>query len=195
MARKRISASPTLPDLIRRTSRLKRILVLLLKRFPESGTSIFPLLNRWRLDGDATYESAQTAAAEWTSQYGDYIRDLEGYISHVMLRPDLFSGLPFNSRLLDFSAVECIRRLSLQEAALKRMQADDTQRSRPSMAADLDSVCDGLRAAVKRNGTKHVMNKTQLSRDTIGDIIARRVVPQKPTIKKLKDYLLTERTP
>ena len=155
------------------------------------------LLNpRWRnLVGEmhGPYERKQVAAVKWISQYGDYIHDLEGYVSGVMLRPDLFNGLPFNGQLRELSADECIRRLSLQEAALKRIQGSEIQGPRPSTITASHALSDELQAVVKRKGTKHVGSEAGLNRDTVGDVAGRRVVPQRATVNKLKKYLDSEK--
>jgi hypothetical protein len=197
MAQKRIGTIATLAHLIRRTSKLRRDLVLLQLRFPEDQlepeSRVFPRLvsTRWRNlvgENNGPYERKRTEAVSWICQYGDYIRDLEGYISSVMLRPDLFSALPFNGQL-ELSADDCVQRLSLQEAALKRIQAGETQGYRSSATKDLGSLRDRLRAAVQRNGLKDIVCKIGANPDTINDFIRGRSLPRKATVDRFENYL------
>jgi hypothetical protein len=196
MSQKKTGTIPTLAGLIRRTSKLRRDLVSLQRRFPEDQLEpenrVFPRLisPRWRnLVGDVhgPYDRKHTEAVNWISQYGDYIRDLEGYVAGVMLRPDLFSSLPFNGQL-ELSADECVRRLSLQEGALKRIQAVAKEHC-TSTREDLDSLRDHLIAAVETNGMKDLVAGTGLNRDTINDFIRGRSSPRKPTLYNFRSYL------
>jgi hypothetical protein len=155
MAAKRIREIPTLSALRKSTSKLRRDLESLMKRFPEEGLApedqiFFRLLStRWRR---LPKDSKRMEASRWMDQYGQYVQDLEGYFSYVLLKPDLFNTLPFNGRH-ELSAEECIRRLELQEEALRRLDTNDV-------------VISELHAAVRSKGLKRVademgMNRTQ----------------------------------
>jgi hypothetical protein len=120
------------------------------------------------------YDLRQTKAIRWIDQYGKYIQDLEDYFRRKISKPKMFENLPFNGKL-QLSAKDCILQLTLQEAALRKIDSDD--------------VCVRLAMAVKRYGTKRVAEESGLNRDTIADIAAGRVTPHTKTAEKIEKYL------
>jgi len=201
MPRMSAAAVPDLPDLIRRTSQLRLKLIALMKRFPEDhldlGERIFVrLLNPvWRnqVGGmHGPYERKQTEVIAWIERYYSYLRDLELYVTSVLLKPEWFLALPLNQNLRP-PAEECVRRLGFQEAALKEIL--DRQRSPVGGQdrGDLD-LRVRLKAAIALYGLKDCSAVTGLSRDTINDLLSRRVLrPHQKTVKKLDEYLENRR--
>ena len=135
MTKRTSTTVPTLAGLIRRTARLRRDLVALVRNFPEDdlelGDRIFVrLLNpMWRNRFGKKYEpdqKKQIAAVEWIERYRNYLRDVEVLICGVMLQPEMFNTLPLHSLPTlppyQYSADECVRRLDVQEAALRRLR-------------------------------------------------------------------------
>ena len=202
------TAIPTLAKLIRRTVQLRRDLLALMKTFPEDdlqlGDRIFiRLLNPlWRNPSGKSYDpeqQKQIAAIEWIERYQNYLRDVEAWICSVMLKPELFNSLPLN-RLpnlppFQHSADECIRRLDLQEAALKRLQKQDaapkSRRSDDKVARRVVDLRGELRAVIDRVGLDDCVAKTRLNRDTINDFLNGKTQPRKKTEEKMEEYLKT----
>ncbi len=194
MPRKGDTYVPDIPDLIRRTAKLRRDLIALVRRFPEDHLELADrifvrLLNpMWRnpIGGiHAPFEQKQAEAIHWIDQLLEYLRDLEGCISGVMLRPKLFRALPLHS-YLQLSAAECIRRLLLQEAALKRIQSAPPQSS--PVVDSQDDLCTRLGVAVEDYGVEYCASESRLNRDTINDIVTGRVErPRKKTREKLEN--------
>jgi hypothetical protein len=196
MPRRSKTSIPALPDLIRRTCKLRQELVAMVSRFPEDhlglADKIFPrLLNPvWRkqIGGlHGPYDEKQSRAVRWIERLVEYLQDLEGCISGVMLRPELFRKLPLSAHL-HLSADECIRRLVLQEAALKRFQAGHERAGVSLVVIDSeDKLRERLRVAVERYGVKQCASLSELSSDTISDIMNGAVAkPQEKTREKLE---------
>jgi len=194
--------------MIRRTAQLRRDLLALMKKFPEDdlelGDRIFVrLLNPlWRNPSGKPYgprQQKQIAAVEWLERYQNYLRDVEAWICGVMLKPELFNSLPLN-RLpnlppFQHSADECIRRLDLQEAALKRLQeqnaATKSGRSDDKVADRGSDLGGKLRVVIDRVGLEDCVAKTRLNRDTINDFLNGKTQPRKKTVEKVEEYLKT----
>lgn len=196
MPRRSKTCIPVLPDLIRRTSKLRHELVAMVRRFPEDhlgqADKIFPrLLNPvWRnpIGGlHGPYEEKQSRAIRWIERLGEYLRDLEGCISGVMLRPKLFRRLPL-SAYLHLSADECVRRLVLQEAALENIQAGQAPAGTSLPLKDRqDDLREELRVAIKHFGLEPCAASSKLSCDTISDFVNQRVKkPRKKTREKME---------
>jgi len=183
MAAKRIRGIPTLNALRKCTSKLRRDLESLVKRFPEERLApenrIFSRLlsTRWRhlVEIYGPHDLRETEAVRWIEQYRQYVQGLEDYFCYVLLKPDLFNVLPFNGRS-EMSAEECIRRLELQEGALQRINTND--------------LSARLVAAVERHDVQTVATVLGLSRDTISDRINGRIEnSNKTTTEKLEKGL------
>lgn len=198
MPKKSDTSVPDIPSLIRRTTKLRRDLSGLLQRFPEdhldAGERIFlRLLNPlWRNQiGDlhGPYERKKAEAVRWIEQYGQYLRDVEACISNVMLKPELFRCLPLQP-YIQWSASECIRKLALQEAALKRIQSEGLPALKGSLAGCRRDLRKPLSAAVDRFGIKYCAGETGLHPDTVADIVDGRVErPRTKTRAKVEELL------
>jgi hypothetical protein len=196
MAHKRPSTIPTLPELIRRTPKLRRDLASLAQEFPEDhlepGERIFGIrfmTTRWRnLVGEEAgpYDAKKGRAVRWIDQYLEYIRDLEACIAGGMGKPEGFERLPLHG-LAQLSAEEYIRALDLQQAALKRIHADEIPAS--GRGDHAGALRERLRSAAKTTGVAEIAFKTGLNRDTVEDFIHGRVKkPRKATAEKLERF-------
>jgi hypothetical protein len=192
----------TLAQLIRHTAQLRRDLLALTKKFPEGdlelGDRIFVrLLNPvWRNPSGKSYDpkqQKQIAAIEWIEGYQNYLRDVEALIRGVMLKPELFHALPLHGLpsvpRFQYSAEECIRRLDLQEAALRGIQNGERLPNSGDKEAALDDLRARSRAAIDRSSNKDCEFKTGLHADTINDFLNGRTRPHKKTLEKLEQYL------
>jgi hypothetical protein len=199
---KKLGQVPTLSELIRTTTRLRRDLTNLMKRHPEGhvdlGNRIFVrLLNpMWRNPFGKTYtpeQQKQTEAVEWIGRYQNYIRDLAGLLGGVLGKPEVFAALPLHELPIapptQFSAEECLRRLELQEAALRRLAG----RGEEHLTSDKDTKLANLRARLSKVIDEGLLAecsfKTGLHRDTISDVSNGRTIPRGNTVEKLEQYL------
>ena len=189
MPRRSDTYIPNISDLIRKTKKLRRDLVGLVRRFPEGhldlGERIFVrFLNPvWRKIGGlhGPYEQKQAMAVEWIEQFHQYIRDLDDCISTVMLKPELFQLVPLH-RPRDSSATECIRMLVRQEAVLKQIQGALPRSTKsPHSGQSKGDIRAQLNAAIERMGIAYCVSVSRLNRDTIADIAEGRV--EKPRTK------------
>jgi hypothetical protein len=198
------TAIPTLAKLIRRTAQLRRDLRALMKKFPEDELELddrifVRLLNPlWRNPSGKAYDpkqQKQIAAVKWIERYQNYLRDVEAWICGVMLKPGLFNSLPLNKlpNLPPFqhSAAECIRRLNLQEAALRGIQNGETLPKSRDKDDKVNDLRGRLRAARYRFGIRACGVKAGLHVDTINDILNGTTRPHKKTVEKLEQYLKT----
>ena len=161
MSKKRRSIL-TLPMLISTTVKLRCSLEAFMNRYDEQhlddGERIFHrLLNRvWRNPYGKAYGAdrrKEIEAVAWIDRFGQYLKELEGWIVHVMLRPDLFRALPWN-QYVPCSAEECVRKLRLQERALARIHAEEAAPSGTrSDKADLVSLRNSLRDVANDRGS------------------------------------------
>jgi len=195
---KRRKSVPTLRTLIGTTTKLRRSLEELLKRHPEErldgSVRIFVrLLNPvWRNPFGTPYRPDQTKALEavaWIDRFQQYLQDLEGWIANVMLRRELFKDLPLNY-YIHYSAGECLRRLRLQELALKRIleEEESSSTTRPGNV-DLRVLLRSLQLLVNRLGVGDCARQSGVSRDTIKDLLAGQIAnPHKSTVDKLEKF-------
>jgi len=187
----------TIRSLISVTGKLRRDLEALIKEFPEDhlplGDRIFVRLMNpiWRNLKGVPYgadEKKKREAVKWIDRLYNYSRDLADCTVHVMGRRDVFDSLPLNC-LQRYSAEEYIRRLGLQEAALKRIYAEQAgSEARPDQTR-LGALVRDLKLIVDKKGLKYCENASGVHRDTISDLLEGRVVrPQTKTKEKLETF-------
>ena len=199
---RRAGVVPTLPGLIRTTTGLRRNLVALIKRFPEDHLDLeerifVRLLNPlWRNPYGQEYSSGQQKQIEvvkWIESYQSYIRDLEGLLCGVLNKPDVFRTLPLHELPLhptaQFSGDECLRRLTLQNAALLRLGTEDRALI-SRVDGPLEDLRTGLRGAIRKLGLKECAVATGLDRETLSAFATGRIQkPQRKTVDQLVKYL------
>lgn len=196
---KRRKSVPTLRTLIGTTTKLGRNLEELLKKHPEehldgSNRIFVRLLNPvWRNPYGIPYRPDQTkelGAVAWIGRFQQYLQDLEGWIANVMLRPNLFKELPLNY-YRHYSAEECLRRLRLQELALKRILEEEESSSKaPPGDVGSSGLLRILQLLVNQLGVKNCARQSGVSRDTINDLLAGRIAnPHKSTVEKLEKFV------
>ena len=193
---------PTLSELIRTTARLHRDLTNLMKRHPEDhlhqGDRIFVrLLNpMWRNPFGKEYtpeQQKQIEAVEWIGKYQNYIRDVVALLGVVLGKPEVFATLPLHeppiAHTTQFSAEECLRRLQLQEVALKRLASRGEEHLASDEDTKLESLKTRLSKVIREGGLAECSFKTGLHRDTISDVSNGRTKPRRKTAEKLDQYL------
>ncbi len=198
---KKIGQAPTLSELIRTTARLQRDLTTLMRRHPEDhldlGDRIFVrLLNpMWRNPFGREYrpdQRKQIEVVEWVMKYQNYIRELEGLLCAVLGEPEVFRTLPLHelpvSPPAQFSAEECLRRLSLQEVVLKRLASRDKHRA-PDAETKLENLRARLRKVIDEDRLAECLVQSGLHRDTIRDVANGRTKPRGRTVEKLEQCL------
>ncbi|MBI3647091.1 MAG: hypothetical protein HY233_14190, partial [Acidobacteriales bacterium] len=137
----------------------------------------------------ASYERKQAETVRWLGDFDSYLYDLRNYLAYVARRAEIFPQLPANGSL-QLPAVECIRRLELQEHMLKSLR-DEMQRSANQGAAGdpVERLRETLRQGIDRNGVKHCIEETKLNPDTINDFLSGRTGrPKRKSQEILRKY-------
>jgi hypothetical protein len=195
MPNRTTSLRSSLTQFIRQTARLKSGLATLIEQFREDdveeGKRIFGprfLTTTWRIE-EGPYGLKETRTIAWINEYLQYLDNLAEFIVYDMAKPDLFGQLPLNGRW-QFSADEYVRRLALQEAALKRIHAELAPARTPKTHDPVDTLLNRLRGLEKKSGVKEIASESGVNRDTINDMLSGRTSrPQKKTMRKLEEYL------
>jgi hypothetical protein len=209
---KRKQSLPTLSTLIATTLKLRRSLEALVKRHPEGHLNLSDqifvrFLNPlWRNRSGTPYRAVQRKELEavaWIDQFVMYQKDVEGLIAHVMLQSEVFQKLPL-AYYSPYPAEECIRRLNLQEAALKLLLAEESsaiEKPRAYGSARVATAGGGasgplvelrrrVRPLVDSLGVKHVAKESGVNRDTITDFLDQRTARlQRRTVEKLEKFV------